>query len=151
MVALSWFKSVNAIMFADALVAPAPIDHYVRYVTFLAVGDRTYTCDPANETSLYTLKSFDYDMFDAETDPDRKLNLGKHVLMLQRDSEGGFSVFYTANNTFTYWYTLKPFGIFSKMDYIADFILQGWQNNDVDSRSTGYESFGSPLGTGTQN
>ena len=99
-------KVVDAITFTDALVAPVPADHYVRYVTFLAVGDRTYTCDSKNFTSSYTLKSFDYDMFDAETDSDRNFNLGKHVLLLQRDSEGGNSVFYTANNTFTYWLVL---------------------------------------------
>jgi len=97
-------KSVDAIAFTDALVAPAPIERYVRYVTFLAVGDRTYTCNAQSEAPVYTLKSFDYDMFDAETDPGRRFVLGKHVLMLQRDSEGGNSVFYTANNTFTYWW-----------------------------------------------
>lgn len=94
---------VSAIKFTDSLLAPVPADHYSRYVTFLAVGDRTYTCDPANKTSTYSLKSFDYDMYDAELDPQRRFNLGKHVLMLQRDAQGGNSVFYTANNTFTYW------------------------------------------------
>lgn len=95
--------SVSALNFTDSLVVPTPTDHYVRYVTFLAVGDRTYTCDPANKSSPYTLKSFNYDMYDAEIDIRRKFNLGKHVLMLQRDVQGGNSVFYTANNTFTYW------------------------------------------------
>ncbi|KAH8898639.1 hypothetical protein GQ53DRAFT_816873 [Thozetella sp. PMI_491] len=93
----------SSLQYTDSLVAPTPADHFIRLVTFRADGDRTYTCDPKNDTSVYSLKSFDYNLYDAETDPGRIINLGKHILLLQRDSEGGNSVFYTANNTFTYW------------------------------------------------
>jgi hypothetical protein len=70
---------VSAITFTDSPVAPKPTNRYVRYATYLAVGDRIYTCDRANETSVYGLKIFDYDMYDAETDLGRKFDLGKHV------------------------------------------------------------------------
>ncbi|KAK7757593.1 hypothetical protein SLS62_000608 [Diatrype stigma] len=102
----------STIPYTDSLVAPVPASHYVRYVTFLATGTRTFTCDPSNATSKYTLASFDYDLYDAEADPStRKLSLGKHVLMTNRNPDGGNSVFYTANDTFTYWlvhFTSQP-------------------------------------------
>ena len=91
--------------FTDDLVRPTPASHYVRYVTFLNIGERTYQCDTTNETSPYRFKSFDYEMFDAELDPDHKYGVGKHVM--SRDllaSAGAGSIFYTTNATFTYWY-----------------------------------------------
>lgn len=93
------------IPYTDSLVAPEPAEHYIRYVTFLATGTRTFTCEPssAGAAPTYRLSSFDYDLYDAETDPERQFRLGSHILMPSRDAAGGNSVFYTANATFTYW------------------------------------------------
>lgn len=94
--------------FTDALVAPTPASHYERYVTLLNVGTRTYKCDTSNETSPYSLRTFDYDMYDVE-DTDLKHSLGKHTLSRDMLTSTGYgSIFYTTNNTFTYWYALPP-------------------------------------------
>ena len=92
---------VCALDFGDSLVAPTPPEHYVRYVTLLANGTRTYVCNPNNASAPYILKAFDYDMYDVETDPDSTIVLGKHVLLPAKDTQGGNSVFYTATSTFT--------------------------------------------------
>ena len=101
------------IAYTDGPVAPVPAENYERYVTFLATGTRTFACDdPGDPSSAYKLLSFEYDLYDAETsrldEEERGLSLGKHVLMPHRDAAGGNSVFYTANDTFTYWYAVPP-------------------------------------------
>jgi hypothetical protein len=144
--ALLTITRVTALKFTDALVAPTPADRYQRFVTFLAVGTRTYVCDPANRTSIYTLKSFNYDMYDAETDPGRKFNLGKHVLMLQKDVQGGNSVFYTANNTFTYWCAIKIFYCIPSRIEMPLTVIKGWQDYDSHPGSPCDQPFGSDTG-----
>lgn len=96
-------SSASSINFTDSSIVPVPEAHYVRYVTFFATGTRTYVCDTQNATSAYTLAAFDYDLYDAEMDPAYSIVRGKHVLLLERDADGGNSVFYTATNGFTYW------------------------------------------------
>lgn len=96
--------SPTTVNYTDTSITPIPSSHYIRYLTLLAVGTRTYTCPPANSTSQsYTLQTFDYDMYDTSTDPNLTISLGKHVLLLENDAAGGRSVFYTATKTFTYW------------------------------------------------
>lgn len=95
--------TTTTIPFTDSPVAPTPAEHYERYVTFLAVGTRTYTCDPTKPSSAYGLAGWDYDLYDAETDAERAFNLGKHGFLLHPNGGGGQSLFYTANNTLTYW------------------------------------------------
>ena len=97
-------QTVIKLNFTDELVRPTPPSHYVRYVTYLNIGQRTYQCDIANETSPYRFKSFDYEMFDAEVDPHHHM-VGRHVMSQDLlASAGAGSIFYTTNATFTYWY-----------------------------------------------
>lgn len=92
----------SGINFTDGAVAPIPAAQYERYVTFLAVGTRTYSCDPTK--NAFSLDSLDYDLFDGEMPRDESAGpLGKHILLLNRDAEGGNSVFYTRAGVFTYW------------------------------------------------
>lgn len=107
LLAAVFIPHISAFAFGDSLVAPTPPEHYVRYVNFLANGTRTYICNSNNATAPYTLKASDYDMYNAETDPESNTILGKHVLLPQKDAQGGNSVFYTATSTFTYW-LLQP-------------------------------------------
>lgn len=65
------------------------------------------TCDPSNATSAYSLVSFGYDLYDAETDPSTpELSLGKHVLMPNQDIDGENFCSIRSNDTFTYWFAL---------------------------------------------
>ena|ERR1700709_621125 len=91
------------IHYTDTPILPTPLSHYERYTTFLAVGTRTYLCPTSAGNTTYTLQTFDYDMYDIETDPGLTTSLGKHVLLLENDAWGGHSVFYTATSIFTYW------------------------------------------------
>ncbi len=135
--------------YTDSLVAPVPAEHYIRYVTFLATGTRTFTCDPLNLSSTYKLASFDYDLYDAEKDPKRAFNLGKHVLMPTRDAGDGNSVFYTANGTFTYWCALPR--AYSNLCKLTGYILhQGRQDHHDGPRPPGDESARSGSGEGAQ-
>ncbi|KAI5864712.1 hypothetical protein GGS23DRAFT_460037 [Durotheca rogersii] len=97
--------SPSPVAYTDSLVAPVPAEHYARYLTFLAVGTRTFRCDASRggAAAPYRFASFEYDLYDADADSERAFLVGRHVLMPHRDASGGNSIFYTANDTFTYW------------------------------------------------
>lgn len=98
------------LQFTDSAVAPQPVANYVRYVTFLANGTRTYVCSPGSGSDNYTLTAFDYVLSDAETGTSTPL--GKHELMVQKDANGANSIFFTSNGIFTYWSVmLKPLAL----------------------------------------
>jgi hypothetical protein len=94
---------IATINFTDTPILPTPLTHYERYVTFLAVGMRTYLCPTTSNSTTYALQTLDHNIYDVEVDPYLTTSLGKHVPLLGTDAEGGRSVFYTAVNTFTYW------------------------------------------------
>lgn len=70
----------RALNYTDDLVAPDAAN-YTRYVTFLGVGSRIYTCDPTNATLSHGLAGFSYDLYDAETDTAMTTRLGQRVFV----------------------------------------------------------------------
>lgn len=88
----------SALNYTDDLVAPDAAN-YTRYVTFLGVGNRIYTCDPTNATLQHGLAGFSYDLYDAETDAAMTTRLGQRVFVRNKPTA------YTVTDTgfFTYW------------------------------------------------
>ena len=101
-----------------------------RYVIFLAIGWRNYTCSTPNATTApsYALTTFDYNMFDIDDSGAAvgDLAIGKHVLPLNKDYAGGNSVFYTGVRSFTYWSVSNVYFSLALATMEFSLTLSGW-------------------------